>query len=335
VSPTTERLFGYWHAFDDPVTTGAAIAIGAVLVVAPVAAWGLHRRGRISRPLYDEILLRWRSWLWLVLFMLGPILLGAGWVMAAVAVLSLFCYREYARATGLSREAAINVVAVAGILATTFAVVDHFDRLFFAVSPLTVGAIAVITIPADRPDGYLRRVALGVLGFLLFGYSFGYVGFIANDARYRPLLILLLLSVELNDIFAFCVGKPIGGPKLLPRTSPNKTIAGSAGALVLTTALFVGLGHVVFADTPMGRPGPLLLLGVVISALGQLGDLLVSSVKRDVGIKDMGRTIPGHGGVLDRFNSLVLVPPAFFHYLSLVLGPLGSGQAERILTGEW
>jgi phosphatidate cytidylyltransferase len=334
VSPATaERLFDCRHAFDDPVTTAAAVVIGAVLVTAPVVAWLLFRLGVVGQRLYAEVMLRWRSWLWLVLFMFGPILLGAAWVMAAVALLSLLCYREYAGATGLSAERAISAVVVLGILAVTFAVADHFDRLFFATAALAVGAIAVVTIPQDRPQGYLRRVALGIFGFLLFGYSFGYLGFIANDDRYRPLLILLLLSVELNDILAFCVGRTIGGPKLLPNTSPGKTVAGSVGALVLTTALVVGLGHAVFAGTPMDRPVPLLTLGAGISVLGQLGDLLVSSVKRDVGVKDLGTAIPGHGGLLDRFDSLVLVPPAYFHFLSLQLSPLGSGQAERILTG--
>jgi phosphatidate cytidylyltransferase len=105
------------------------------------------------------------------------------------------------------------------------------------------------------------------------------------------------------------------------------------GALVLTTALVGTLGHFVFAGTAVDRLDRLLMLGAGLSILGQLGDLLVSSIKRDVGIKDIGVVIPGHGGLLDRFDSLVLVPPAAFHYLSLLLGPLGAGQAERLLTG--
>jgi phosphatidate cytidylyltransferase len=334
VSPITrERLFGFEHAFDDPLTTWAAIGIVVVLLVAAGAAWVLHRRGRIGGKLYGEVMLRWRSWLWLVLFMLGPILLGAAWVMAAVLVLSLLCYREYARATEMSAERTINAAVVLGTLAVTFAALDNYARLFFATAALTVGAVAVVTIPQDRPQGYLRRVALGALGFVLFGYSFGYLGLMANWARYRPVLILLLLGVELNDVFAFCVGKPVGGPKLLPNTSPRKTVAGAAGALVLTTALVAGLGHLVFAGTPVGRPVPLLTLGAGVSVLGQLGDLLVSSVKRDVGIKDTGAAIPGHGGLLDRFDSLVLVPPAFYHFLSLYLGPSGLGRPDVAITG--
>jgi phosphatidate cytidylyltransferase len=328
-----ERLFDYEHAFDHPVTAWAVVAVGATLVVSALVALVLFRLGRIKAALYDEIMLRWKSWLWLVLCMLGPILLGAGWVMAAVAVLSLLCYWEFARATGLAAEKTINAVFVLGLAVLTFAVVDNYARLFFATAALTVSLMAVVTIPQDRPQGFLRRVGLGVLGFLLFGYSLGYVGLIANDPNYRPILILLVAAVELNDVFAFCVGKCVGGPKLLPHTSPGKTVAGSVGALVLTTGLVAGLGHLVFAGTAVDRPDRLLLLGAGVSVLGQLGDLLLSSVKRDLGVKDLGHGIPGHGGVLDRFDSLVLVPPAAFHYLSLLLGPLGSGQPERILTG--
>ena len=330
---TRQRLFGARTAFDDPVVVGAVIGVAATLALAAAVIFLLRRSGRLGPQAAAELFLRWKSWCWLSALMLGTILLGAAWVMAGVCVLSLLCYREYARVTGLFREKTISLVVVLGTLVVTLAVVDHYPRLFFATAALTAGLLAVVTIPQDRPQGYVQRVALGVLGFLLFGYSLGYLGMIGNDARYRPILVLLLGGVELNDVFTYCVGRAVGGPKLLPNTSPRRTVAGAAAALVLTTALVAGLGHVIFRDTAVDGPGPLLGLGALVSVVGQLGALMLSSIKRDVHVKDIGAAIPGHGGLLDRFDSLVLVPPAVFHYLSLFLGPLGAGQAERILTG--
>jgi phosphatidate cytidylyltransferase len=331
---TRDRWFGFQHAFDHSVVTAVVIFLGVVLVMSFVVIALLRRGGRIGAKQYDAVMTTWRSWLWLAPIMLASVLLGAAWVMAAVCLLSLLCYREYARATGLFREKAISLVVVLGILLVTFAAVDNYPRLFFASAALTVGLITVVTIPQDRPKGYIQRVALGALGFLLLGYSFGYLGFMANNADYRPMLVLIILGTELNDVFAFCTGKLVGGPKVLPNTSPGKTVAGCLGALVLTTVTVATLGHFVFLDTAMDRLVLLLILGAGLSILGQLGDLLMSSVKRDVGIKDISTLIPGHGGLLDRFDSLVLVPPAAFHFFSLLLGPLGSGQTERIFTGR-
>jgi phosphatidate cytidylyltransferase len=329
---TRDRLFGWRHAFDHPLVLWLSVAIAALLVLAPLVAWGLRVLGRLDTKTYRDILVRWRSWLWLTALLLGPILLGAAWVMAGVCLLSLLCYREYARVTGLFREKTISLVVVLGIAVVTFAVVDHYPRLFFASAALTAALLAVVTIPQDRPKGYIQRVALGVLGFLMFGYSLGYLSFQANAPDYRPILLLILLGVELNDVFAYCVGKTVGGPKLLPNTSPGKTVAGALGALVLTTGLVAGLGHLALQGTAVDRWDRLLVLGVLVSGLGQLGDLMLSSIKRDVGVKDTGAVIAGHGGLLDRFDSLVLVPPAVFHYLALYLGPPG-GPGQRILTG--
>jgi phosphatidate cytidylyltransferase len=330
---TRQRLFGFTQAFEHPFLVWAAVAVVVVMVLAAGAIYLLARTGQIDKSHAAELWARWRSWVWLALAMLAPILLGAAWVMAAVLLLSLLTYREYSRGTGLFREKSISAVVVLGILLVAFANLDHYPRFFFATVALTLGALNIVTIPQDRPKGYLQRTALGVLGFLLFGYSFGYLGAIANDANFRPYLVLILLGVGANDVFAYCVGKAVGGPKLLPQTSPGKTVAGSIGALLLTTALVVGMGHFVFADTAMDRPVPLLVLGAGMSVLGQLGDLLLSSIKRDAGVKDLGTVLPGHGGLLDRFDSLVLVPPAFFHFVSLVNGPLGADQPQRILTG--
>ena len=101
-----------------------------------------------------------------------------------------------------------------------------------------------------------------------------------------------------------------------------RTVTHPCSLLVLTTLLVAGLGHWVFAGTRVDEIHWLLILGLGVSVLGQFGDLLLSSIKRDLGLKDMGTVLPGHGGLLDRFDSLVLVPPAAYHYLSLLLGPL-------------
>jgi phosphatidate cytidylyltransferase len=138
--------------------------------------------------------------------------------------------------------------------------------------------------------------------------------------------------VELNDVFAYIVGKSLGRRKLCPNTSPNKTIGGALGALVLTTFLAALLAHYIFAGTPLDQWMWLLLLGLIVSLAGQLGDLMLSSIKRDLGIKDMGALIPGHGGLLDRFDSLLLVAPAVFHYVGFFVG-FGLDQPKRIITG--
>jgi phosphatidate cytidylyltransferase len=184
----------------------------------------------------------------------------------------------------------------------------------------------------DEPKGYIQRVALGVFGFALFGSCLGHLGYLANDRDYRPVLILIFLSVELNDVFAFIVGKTLGKRKLAPNTSPKKTIAGALGALVLTTALVAGVGWFVFQGTMLAHPVHLVILGILISVLGQFGDLVLSSIKRDLGLKDMAATIPGHGGLLDRFDSVLLVAPAVFHYINYFVG-VGADQVPNVFTG--
>ena len=329
---TRQRLFGYRHAFDQPVTVGIVCAVLVALLVAPALLWFLRHRGHISQNQFDGMMKTYKSWLIITPLMGVPVLLGAAWTIAAVAILSLLCYREYARVTGLFREKAISLMVVVGIVAVNFAVLDHWYGLFVALFPLVSGMIAAVAILGDRPKGYIQRVALGVLGFALFGSALGHLGYMANDANYRAILLLVFLAVESNDVFAFVVGKTLGHMKLAPNTSPNKTLGGALGALVLTTVLVTVVGHWVFQDTDIDSPPYLVVLGIIISVVGQLGDLMLSSIKRDVGTKDTGTTIPGHGGLLDRFDSLILVAPAVFHYVGYILG-FGLDQPTQIITG--
>jgi phosphatidate cytidylyltransferase len=329
---TRARLFRYDQAFDHPVTLWVTVAITILLVLAPLVVLLLAHKNIASKESCKELLQRCVSWIIIVPLLLGPILLGAFWTILGVGVLSLFCYSEFARATGLFREKAISTVVTLGIVLLTFASLDNWYAFFVALTPLVIAMLAAVAILRDQPKGYIQRVALGVFGFVLFGICMGHLGLIADGANYRPYLIFLFLAVELNDVFAYLSGKTLGQRKLAPHTSPNKTLGGSVGAIVLTTLLVLCLGRFVFHQSELASWPHLVVLGILISVAGQFGDLMLSSIKRDIGIKDMGVTIPGHGGLLDRFDSIILAAPVVYHYINYFVG-VGADQTQRIFTG--
>jgi phosphatidate cytidylyltransferase len=328
---TRQRLFGYQHAFDSRLVLGLTIAVAGILVLTPLIFLILQKTLKPGEKLRRELWQRYFSWLILAPLLIGPVLLGAAATIVAITILALACYREFARATGLFRERLESAVVVLGILLINFAALDHWYDFFAALSSLTVGSIAAVSIFRDHPKGYIQRVGLAVIAFMLFGVCLGHLSFIANDPRYRQIIFWLVLCVELNDIFAFVCGKSFGRRKLVPNTSPNKTVGGALGALALTSILAASIERLVFAGTALDSWRHAIILGAMIGILGQLGDLLLSSVKRDIGIKDMAATLPGHGGVLDRFNSLLLVSPAVFHYVGYYLG-VGLYEQQRIFT---
>jgi phosphatidate cytidylyltransferase len=329
---TWRRLFGWRHAFDEPVVVLILAVLGGALVLSPLVILALDRAGWLGPALKADLHSRYLSWLVMVPVIVLPVLLGAAPAILAVALLSLLCYQEFARATGLFRERVMSATVVMGILLVTFAVADHWYGLFVALTPIILAVLAAVATSLDRPSGYIQRVALANFGFLLFGSCLGHLAYMANDTRFRSLILLLLFSVQLNDVFAYVVGKSLGGRKLAPRTSPNKTISGSLGAVMLTTLVVFGLAGLMFPQGPMSGAVQRLALGLLISIAGQFGDLSVSAIKRDVGVKDTGALIPGHGGVLDRANSLLLSAPTVFHYINYLEG-IGADQASRALTG--
>jgi phosphatidate cytidylyltransferase len=320
-------IFG-WH----PVTFWIVAGLAAALLFTPLIFVLLDKTGRLTPALRTDLWTRYRSWLFLVPLMIGPVLLGRLPAVIGVGLLGIFCYREFARAVGLFRYRAISAVVALGIILTTFAVADRWYAFFHALSSLTVSLIVIVALFADEPRGYIQRVALGMFAFVLFGICLGHLGYFANFRLGAPILLSILLCVEMNDIFAYCTGKIFGRRKLAPQTSPNKTLGGALGALILTSALFAFLLHCIFAGTPIDRPVHLIILGVLLSLTGQWGDLVMSSIKRDLGIKDMAATIPGHGGLLDRFDSLIFVGPALFHYLKYFSGA-ELDLATRVFTG--
>jgi phosphatidate cytidylyltransferase len=125
------------------------------------------------------------------------------------------------------------------------------------------------------------------------------------------LLLFLVMLTELNDIFQYLWGKSVGRIHITPRVSPRKTLGGFLGGVATTTALAAAIGPwLTFMDRWHS-----LMAGLIIGLAGFAGDLSISAVKRDLGVKDSGTSLPGHGGILDRIDSLTYTAPLFFHFV--------------------
>lgn len=329
---TFERWLDFRLAFDHPVSLCLVLVIGAGLLAASIGIRLAKAGGLVGDDTHRELIARTRSWYFLSAAMVLPILLGAVWAWLFFLLLSLFCYREFSRVTGLADDRLAYRSVWVAIAVTFAAALDHWMGLFTASWILGICSIAGLGLFPDRPQGYLRRTSLAIVGFSLFGIGMGHLAFITNDVLFRPILLWLLISVGLNDVFAYACGKSFGSRKLLPNTSPNKTIGGAVGAVCLTTILVAVIGRFVFANTLLCDWSSLIMVGMLISVLGQCGDLVISSIKRDIGVKDTANLIPGHGGLLDRFDSLLMVAPVVFHFVNYHY-QIGHGQPTQLFSG--
>jgi phosphatidate cytidylyltransferase len=262
----------------------------------------------------------WRTycgWLVMVPLILSVVLAGRTATIVSVAVLALVGFKEFARATGLYRDwwmtGAVYLgmvgAGVASLVEDPWLHVPGWYGLFMALPVYVVSLILVIPVARNRAKGQLQSSALAILGFIYFGWMFSHVGFLANSRHAYGYLLFLLLAVEGNDIAAFVSGKLFGRHKLREHISPNKTWGGALGALAVSMAL----PWLLWFSFPHFGPLQLVLTGLIVGIGGQLGDLTLSMIKRDIGVKDMGTLIPGHGGLLDRIDSLIFAGPLFFH----------------------
>lgn len=326
-----QRLFGFNDAFDSPITLWGTATVAVILVVAPLLVLLLCKLGKVDAANRRELLLRCGSWAVIAPALLVPVLLGGAWWIAGVYLIALLCMHEFSRITGLFRDPLLVLVTYLGLTATYFGAMDHWYAMFIGATPVTIAVLAAAGVLRDQPKGYVQRVALAVLGFVMFGTGLGHLAYFANDPEFRPILFLLIAAVEGNDVFAYLCGKTFGRRKLCPQTSPNKTRGGAVGAVVCTTLLVAGGGHFLVVGGLSQWWPHLLTAGILVSLSGQLGDLVLSSIKRDIGIKDTGTLLPGHGGLLDRFDSLLLASPVIFYFVAFYRG-VGLDQATNVFT---
>jgi phosphatidate cytidylyltransferase len=283
------------------------VAAGAVLAA---LRWGLRRDVGHAWKAY-------RGWLVIVPLLVGAIFLGRAATILFVTVLSIIGFKEYARATGLYHDWVMTGLVYLGIVAVGVVSFVPDPRLgrpgwygLFAILPAyVIAAILLVPIVRNRSQGQLQTIALALLGFLYIGWMLGHASYLANAKHAYGYLLYLIFAVELNDVAAFTCGKLFGRHPLRSNISPKKTWEGSLGAL----AVSLSLPWLMRFSFPHFSALELVLTGLIVGIAGQLGDLSISVIKRDLGIKDMGAVLAGHGGILDRVDSLIYVAPLFFH----------------------
>jgi phosphatidate cytidylyltransferase len=273
-----------------------------------------------------------------VLFAVGavPVVLGALYVgdaplailLSVASALGAWEYNRLAAAAG-----ARPLMAVGVVLAAAMPLLVHAARLGLWAPPLPLVALvvpALLTVALwargvdGKPLASVATTLFGVLytgGMLAFAYALRYHRFAVGDMAGALLLLLPLALTWANDIGAYFVGRAFGRRKLMPSISPGKTVAGAVGGLALT--VLVTWAYVRFALQPrtgLGLTTPaIVLLGIVVSVAAQVGDLVESMLKREAGVKDSSALIPGHGGVLDRTDSLLFTLPVTYVLLDLLL----------------
>jgi phosphatidate cytidylyltransferase len=276
----------------------------------------------------------------------APIALGLIWLgdyalatlVAALAAIGAWEFYRMAEATGATPMRGVGIA-----LAAILPLVVHAQVLGIVTVHPVVGVLAVIAVLAlaiwlrgvDRkPLGATATTVFGVLytsATLTFAYALRYHNYAVGNTAGALAVIVPVLLTWASDTGAYFSGRLIGGRKLIPTVSPGKTVAGAVGAVVFTVVVTWVVVHQLFvpyaqlAFTPWG----LVIFGVAISVTAQIGDLAESLLKREAGVKDSGTLFPGHGGVLDRLDSLYFVLPIAYALYDLLLVPapsaLGSG----------
>jgi phosphatidate cytidylyltransferase len=272
----------------------AAVLSGAVFVARLETAWV---------PL--------RTWLIMLPAILVPIWIGAWAWTAFVVLVSVFGFKEFARVSGLYRERLFVVVVYAAIAAINLAAYFRLDGVFLVLPLWTVVALTLVPIILNRTEAMLQWFALSVVGLIFYGFFLGHLSWLIQTPLGVGPLLYVVLATQLNDVFAYVFGKLFGRHRWTT-LSPNKTIEGSVLATVATVLLTFLQAPIAFPHVPWWG---VLLAGLIVGIGGQLGDLSISVIKRDVGVKDMGTAIPGHGGVLDRIDALLFAAPVYYVFV--------------------
>jgi phosphatidate cytidylyltransferase len=295
------------------LTHGVRLVLGGILgilVLASAITWFLRRRGPAEK--YAELLQRVQSW-WIMVGVFGvAIAIDRRLSIVFFALVSFLALKEYLSLIPTRRaDRRVLFWAYLSIPFQYYWVYRGWYGMFIVFIPVWVMLLisARMVLIGETKD-FLRAVGTLQWGLMLMVFSISHQAYLLVLGGAGLVLYLVVLT-QLNDVAQYVWGKTFGRHKITPTVSPKKTMEGLLGGIITTTLLAVLLAPLL---TPLDRWDSV-ASGFMISAGGFLGDITISALKRDLGVKDSGQLIPGHGGILDRIDSLTYTAPLFFHFL--------------------
>ncbi len=296
-----------------------AVVIGlifGILVFASVLFWIM---GKIKpQGDFSELVMRTKSW-WVMatVFVLATILHSVI-TFISLGLLSFFALRELSSISKNVREADRKVLIWCFLSIPVqyyLAYIGQFGLFLIFIPVVMYLWIAFMLVVIGETEGISRSMSILPSQLMLTVFGVSHLAFLISlpdidgfDAGGRALLLFVVFITEMNDVFQFIWGKFLGRYKIVPKVSPNKTWEGLIGGVITT----VVVGYFLRFLTPFSEIEILITCGC-IAIIGFIGDVVVSAIKRDIGLKDTGSAIPGHGGILDRIDSLAVTGPVFFH----------------------
>jgi phosphatidate cytidylyltransferase len=268
---------------------------------------------------YTELRQRIQSWWWMVGLLFVVLAASKNIAIAFFGVLSFLALKEFFSIVNV-RQADRRAVfwAYLAIPVQYYWVSIGWYGMFIIFIPVYVFLfLPMRMVLIGETRGFIRAAGTVHWAVMLTVFSISHIAYLLTLPVKNPnagalgLVLFILFMTQFNDVCQYVWGKLLGRHKIIPRVSPNKTWEGFIGG-VTTITLCAGFAAPYLTPLSFNQG---LLAGLIIGVSGFIGDVVISSVKRDLQIKDTGNFIPGHGGILDRVDSLLYTAPLFFHFV--------------------
>ena len=290
------------------------LLVAASIITALLRRWQDPDR---QNPVFNNLAARVRAWWIMVLIFTTALAVGKVGTLVLFALVSFLAFREFITLTPTrpGDHHALSLTFFIALPLQYFLIYIEWYGLFSIFIPVYAFILfSIRSAAAGDPADFLARTGKLQWGLMACIYFVSYVPALLTlpipgfEGRNANLLFFLVAVVQLSDVLQYVWGKLLGKHPIAPTLSPHKTLEGFVGGTASAAAIGAGL----WWATPF-RPWQAALLGAVITLFGFFGGLVMSAIKRDRGVKDYGNLLAGHGGILDRVDSLCFAAPLFFH----------------------